>query len=40
MDLVPPYTEMLATALHKAENVFGLYLNEQRRPRSRANPKA
>jgi hypothetical protein len=32
MDLFPPYTEMLATALHKAEDVFGLYLDDQRRP--------
>ena len=40
MDLVPSCTEMLATALHKAEDVFGLYLDEQRRQRSRANPKA
>jgi SNF2 family DNA or RNA helicase len=38
IDLAPPYQpEMLATALHKAEDVFGAYLDEQRRQAARIN---
>ena len=38
LDLVPPHApEELATALNRAEEVFGAYLDEQRRQAARAN---